>query len=105
MDEFEMTWALPDGTEEELTFLYEVEPYSPGGRDEPPSGGYAIINEVRRADGSVVENWESIGLDKKAIERIEEKIYEDVGDRERAARESWEEDAYDRARDRELDGE
>lgn len=60
------------------TFVYDFEPYSPGGRDEPPSGGNAIIYEIRDENGKKIEDkdWLAHGFDTKAIERLEEAAYQ-----------------------------
>ena len=88
----ELTFEREYGPEDFLfVFVYEIEPYNAGGKDEPPSGGYALVTEIRNKDGVVLpqEFWKACGLD---ICRIEEDIYEYHGEMEKGR---WE-DAQER---------
>ena len=71
----ELTYQVECGPEDILyTFVYEIEPYNAGGRDEPPSGGNADVYEVRGPDGKEIarEAWKGLGID---VEKVEEAIY------------------------------
>lgn len=80
----EKTYEMECGEDDTpFTFVYEIEPYDPGYRYDkngdglPPSGGYATIYEVRRADKSILpeSDYAAHGID---IEKIAEKIWESV---------------------------
>jgi hypothetical protein len=56
---------------------FDIEPYSPGGRDEAPSGGCARLYKVRIGGKEIPgELWAAIGLDAKTVEKINEQAYE-----------------------------
>jgi hypothetical protein len=57
---------------------FSIEPYSAGGRDEPPSGGYALLEGVKVAGFPVPSaEWGKLGLDAERIEELEERAYRD----------------------------
>ena len=100
----ELTYQVECGPEDILyTFVYEIEPYNKGGRDEPESGGFAMVDEIRNPDGSVLpqDSWKAAGID---IKRIEETIYELHGIIERDRYEAAMEDRADAERERRLEG-
>lgn len=87
--------------------VYEIEPFNPGGRDEPPSGGYAYITEIRHKDGSKLadDSWQAAGFPPKHIEQLEESIFNDVCDRDQARKEASDESSAEARRERRLMGE
>lgn len=100
----ELTYQVECGPEDILyTFVYEIEPYNKGGRDEPPSGGTASVNEIRLPSGTMLplEYWEAAGID---IKKIEETIYEMHGIIERDRYEAAIEDKADAEREDRLLG-
>ena len=100
----ELTYQAECGPEDKLyTFVYEIEPYNPGGRDEPPSGGTAQVYEIRGPDGVSLPDWRAWVLAKIDVEAIEESIYEWHCEQDRAAYESAMEDRADAKRDRMSD--
>jgi hypothetical protein len=99
----DLTYQIECGPEDILyTFVYEIEPYNKGGRDEPESGGFAFVNAIMNPDGSFLpkDSWAAAGID---IEKIEADIYEWHCDREEAARDAAEEDRADAERERRLE--
>jgi hypothetical protein len=90
-----------DGGLAEGSFL--IEPYSRGGRDEPPSGGYALLEEVRVAGFRVPEDdWGKMGLDAERIEELQDAAYADYGDHMRGLEDAAIDAKIDEARERRM---
>lgn len=95
------------GPEDKLySFVYDFEPYSPGGRDEPSSGGNAIIYTIRDESGAEIpeKDWPAHGFDAKAIEKLEEAAYQAHCEREADSYNAAMEDKADAERERRLLG-
>jgi len=61
----------------EAELEFEIEPYSRGGRDEPPSGGNATLIKVTIGTREIpTKEWAEYGLDRKRIQKLEESAYQ-----------------------------
>jgi len=66
-----------DSVNHEATCVFYIEPYNPGGSDEPPSGGYAMLETVRVVGFAVPEeDWPKLGLTEERIAELEEQAAE-----------------------------
>lgn len=81
--------------------VYSIEPYNSGGKDEPPSGGYAMIDEIRHKDGSTLptDSWDAAGFTDKKLEGIADSIYEYACDESRSRYEAAQESAAEARRE------
>jgi len=80
-----------------------IEPYSSGGRDEPPSGGYALLEGVKVAGFPVPsDEWGKLGLDNERIAELEELAYRDYGKEQTARYEAAIDAKIDERRERDA---
>jgi len=72
MYDYEYEQELEDGSLVYWTLMYDIEPGTRGGRDEPPSRGHAILNRILHEDGSALpdDSWEAAGFGKEKIEEM-----------------------------------
>lgn len=94
-----MDFESPDGGV--VNGVFFIEPYSSGGRDEPPSGGYAILEEAKVAGFPIpADEWGKLGLDAERIEELEERAYHDYCEESQARYEAAVDAAIDERRER-----
>jgi len=94
-----MDFEASDGGVVNGEFL--IEPYSAGGRDEPPSGGYAILEAVKVAGFPIPsDEWGKLGLDNERIAELEELAYRDYGKEQTALYEAAIDAKIDERRER-----
>lgn len=63
------TWNI---TDIEVDVKYEYEPYDPGSRDEPPSGGYVNVYAVMLGDLDIIEY-----ISDDTLQEMQEYLYEE----------------------------
>lgn len=82
-----------DGHRSNWRLLYEVEPPNAGDRDEPASGGVALIRQIQHQDGSKLprDSWSAAGFGAILLEALEDLCY------------SYHREATESARDDEAD--
>jgi hypothetical protein len=74
----ELIYDWTDDEDRHWQLVYDVEPYSRGGRDEPPSGGSATVTEIRGPSGLVLPPgwWTALGFSGERLAALEEACYE-----------------------------